>query len=160
MRKLTSARWYKWSSSFPFRFSYIALDRTTAPDSLLVGEYQPNTTVPVRMAKYDLDYTTRRLKMDGKTATATWAHCVGIDRMQGAVSANGKIYISRSNGKNKGDMFGWVPGKAAHNNAGFFPPSPEDLSYDKRNGGRVYGLTEAGGARYIIDSAASKVKFS
>ncbi|KAK4154425.1 hypothetical protein C8A00DRAFT_32774 [Chaetomidium leptoderma] len=67
--------------------------------SVLVGEYQPNTTVPVRMAKFALNDATGRLKVDGKTAKATWAYCVGIERMQGAVSANGKIYISRSNGK-------------------------------------------------------------
>jgi hypothetical protein len=126
-----------------------------------VGEYQPNTTVPIRMIKYDLDYTTRRLKTDsdGKTAKATWAYCVNIEQMQGAVAANGKVYISRSNGKDKGDMFGWIPGQGAYKNAGFYPPSPEDLSYDKRRGGRIYGLTEAKGKRYIIDSDADKVKF-
>ncbi|KAH6627302.1 hypothetical protein F5144DRAFT_575465 [Chaetomium tenue] len=153
-------RWYKWSSSFPFRFSYMALDRTQDQHTILVGEYQPNTTVPVRMTKYPLDESTGRLKMSGKTAKATWAYCVGIERMQGAVSANGKIYISRSNGKSNGDMWGWVPGKAAYKNAGFFPQSPEDLSYDKRRNGRVYGLTEVKGKRYIIDSDAKKVKFS
>jgi hypothetical protein len=114
------------------------------------------------MAKFDLtNSTTSRLEVDGnKTAKAAWAYCVGIERMQGAVSANGKIFISRSNGKSAGDMFGWVPGKAAHNNAGFFPPSPEDLSYDKRRGGRIYGLTESAGKRYILDYEAKAVKFS
>ncbi len=150
-------RWYKWSSSFPFRFSYIALDRTAATPTLLVGEYQTSTSSPIRMAKFALDPSTGRLKMTGKTAKATWAYCVGIERMQGAVSANGKIYISRSNGKNPGDAFGWIPGQAAHKNAGFFPQSPEDLSYDKRRGGRVYTLTEAAGKRYIVDSAAKSV---
>ncbi|KAK3301843.1 uncharacterized protein B0T15DRAFT_405427 [Chaetomium strumarium] len=154
-------RWYKWTSTFPFRFSWISLDRTTTPNQLLVGEYQTDTTAkPVRMAKFDLDSKTGRLKTEGKTAKAAWAYCVGIEQMQGAVSANGKIYISRSQGAKAGDMFGWVPGKAAYKNAGFFPRSPEDLSYDKRRGGRVYGLTEHAGQRYVIDSAASKVKFS
>lgn len=153
-------RWYQWSSSFPFRFSYTALDRTEAQHSILVGEYQTDTTGPVRMAKFALDETTGRLKMNGRTAKATWAYCVGIERMQGAVSAGGKFYISRSNGKDRGDMFGWVPGQSAHKNAGFFPQSPEDLSYDKRRGGRVYTLTEAAGKRYIIDSDVKTVKFS
>ncbi|AEO69770.1 49f1fe06-abb7-48a6-a6b2-d4d8d5115b50 [Thermothielavioides terrestris] len=155
-------RWYKWSSSFPFRFSYLSLDKTVSPPQVLVGEYQTSTSVPIRMAKFDLtNSTTSRLEVDGnKTAKAAWAYCVGIERMQGAVSANGKIFISRSNGKSAGDMFGWVPGKAAHNNAGFFPPSPEDLSYDKRRGGRIYGLTESAGKRYILDYEAKAVKFS
>lgn len=103
---LTRNRWYKWTGSFPFRFSYVSLGRTATPDTLMVGEYQPNTTVPIRMVQYPPDYTTRRLKTDGGKATATWAYCVGIERMQGAVQADGKIYISRSNGANRGDMFG------------------------------------------------------
>ncbi len=138
----------------------MALDRTELPPSVLVGEYQTSTTVPIRMAKFALNETTGRLQMEGKTAKATWAYCVGIERMQGAVSANGNFYISRSNGKDSGDMFGWIPGQSARNNAGFFPQSPEDLSYDKRRDGRVYTVTEAAGKRYIVDSAVKAVKFS
>ncbi|KAK0639012.1 hypothetical protein B0T16DRAFT_497185 [Cercophora newfieldiana] len=151
-------RWYKWTSSFPFRFSYISLDRTATPDAIMVGEYQPNTTVPIRFAQFQLDYTTRRLRMDGHTAEATWAYCVDIERMQGAVQADGKIYISRSNGADPGDLFGWIPGNPAKNNVGFYPRSPEDLSYDKR-GQKIYGLTEHAGKRYIITSDVSRVKF-
>ena len=152
---LTSTpRHYKWTSSFFFRFSFMALDRTTTPDSLIVGEYQPanNENLPTRFARFDLDYTTRKLRTTNKIAKAVWAYCVNIDRMQGAVSANGKFYISRSNGNtSRGDMFGWVPGQLAVNNAGLFPPGPEDLSYDKRNN-RVYGLTEHPGSTRVIMS--------
>ena len=155
---LPQIRWYKWSSDFPFRFSYISLDRTATPDTLMVGEYQPNTTLPVRMVQYELDYRNRRLQMDGRTARGSWAYCVGIERMQGAVQANGKVYISRSNGADRGDAFGWVPGKTARNNAGFYPRSPEDLSYDTRTD-KLYGLTEHAGQRYVITSDASDVKF-
>ena len=163
LQAYTPFRWYKWSSPFPFRFSWISLDRTTTPDSLLVGEYQaPGSKLPIRMAKYELEWENgRRLKTDKNgLATAKWARCVNINGMQGGVEAHGKVYISRSNGSKKGDMFGWVPGKAAHLNAGLLPRSPEDLSYDKRRGGRIYTLTEAPKVRYIIDMAASKVKFS
>ncbi|KAK2590062.1 hypothetical protein QQS21_012261 [Conoideocrella luteorostrata] len=154
-------RWYKQTSDFNFQFSFIALDRTTSPDRLLVGEYQKKDTLPIRMAQWELDYTTRKLKTgtDGKTAKAVWAYCTGIVRTQGAVQANGKIYISRSNGDKAGDIFGWIPGKIAHNNEGFVPPSPEDLSFDKR-GSRIYGLTEQAGGRYILTLDSSKVKFS
>ncbi|EGZ68907.1 hypothetical protein NEUTE2DRAFT_114850 [Neurospora tetrasperma FGSC 2509] len=154
-------RWYKWSSSFKFRHSYMALDRTTTPDSLIVGEYQTSTSDPIRLVRYELDYTTRRLKTDssGGVSKAVWAYCVNIERMQGAVSANGKFYLSRSNGASKGDLWAWVPGAAAKKNAGFYPRSPEDLSYDKRNGGRLYTVTEAEGVRYIINSPVNSVSF-
>jgi len=110
------------------------------------------------MVQWDLDYKTRKLKTDGVTAKATWAYCVDIERVQGAVQANGKIYISRSNNANPGDMFGWVPGSSAHENSGFFPRSPEDLSYNKK-GNDLYGITEAAGSRYILTMDASSVKF-
>lgn len=154
-------RWYKWSSPFDFWFSYISLDRTDpSQHTLLVGEFRRNTSVPVRMVKYPLNDTTGRLRMDGKTTKAKWAYCVDIERVQGAVSANGRFYISRSNGADHGDMFGWVPGNFAYKNADFFPESPEDLSYDKRRGGRVYGLTENRGKRFIMDYDIEDVDFS
>ncbi|KAF4468904.1 anchored cell wall 12 [Fusarium albosuccineum] len=156
---LPQIRWYKWTPSFDFRFSWISLDRTTTPDSLMVGEYQTSTDVPIRMVQYDLDYKTRKLKADGTTAKGSWAYCVNIERMQGAVQADGKIYISQSNGKNAGSIWGWVPGQGAHENAGIVPPSPEDLSYDKR-GKKIYGLTEVAGGRYILTLDSSKIKFS
>ncbi|KAH6975808.1 hypothetical protein EDB80DRAFT_900016 [Ilyonectria destructans] len=152
-------RWYKWTPSFKFRFSWIALDRTTSPDSLMVGEYQTTTDEPIRMVQYELDSKTRKLRADRKTAKGSWAYCVGIERMQGAVQADGKIYISRSNGKSAGDIWGWVPGKAARQNKGIVPRSPEDLSYDKR-GKKLYGLTEVAGGRYVLTLDASKIKFS
>ncbi|AEO57219.1 hypothetical protein MYCTH_2303108 [Thermothelomyces thermophilus ATCC 42464] len=154
-------RWYKWSSDFSFRFSFLALDRTEKEHTVVVGEYQTSDSLPIRLVKWALDESTGRLKTgaDGKTAKATWAYCVGILQMQGAVSANGKFYISTSNGNSKGDLFGWVPGSYAYNNVGFYPPHPEDLSFDKRKN-RLYGLTEGKGQRYIIDSDAKKVKFS
>lgn len=143
--------WYEWTPDFPFRFSYISLDRTTTPDSILVGEYQPaSSDKPIRMAQFDLDYKIRRLKTDADgLAKASWAYCVGIDRMQGAVQVDGTIYISRSNGENKGgDIFTWTPGGAAEI-TGSFPPGSEDLSYDKRSG-EIYTPTEHPGKRYII----------
>ncbi|EFY87876.1 hypothetical protein MAC_06124 [Metarhizium acridum CQMa 102] len=114
-------RWYKWTPSFSFRFSYISLDRTASPDRLMVGEYQPDEKKPIRMTGAD------------KTAMGVWASCYDILRTQGAMQANGKIYVSRSNGANtNGDIWGWIPGKGAAINKGVVPRRPEDLSYDKK----------------------------
>ncbi|EHK98701.1 putative glucan endo-1,3-beta-glucosidase eglC [Glarea lozoyensis 74030] len=125
--------------------------------NLLVGEYQvADATAPRRLARWDLDYTTRKLKTSAGIASASWAYCVDIDRMQGAVSNAGKVYISRSNGDSNGDLWAWTPGNAAKNNAGFFPPSPEDLSWDTRTD-TFYGLTEAKNKRYILTYKKSQV---
>lgn len=135
----------------------MALDRTTAPDTILVGEYRADSNGPIRMAKWELDWPTRKLIADGNTAKATWAYCVGIERMQGAFSANGRIYISRRNGSNGGDIWGWVPGDIAYNNGGLQPTSPGDLSYDKR-GEKLYDLTKEAGRRYVFTLDTASIK--
>jgi hypothetical protein len=156
---IPQVRWYKWTPSFAFRHSWISLDRTATPDRLLLGEYNPDASeTPIRMVHYELDYKTRKLKTDTKTARGVWAYCVGVERMQGAVSVGGTFYMSRSNsGSNNGDIFGWVPGKSPVVNNGFYPPIPEDLSYDVRSD-VIYTLTELAGGRYIITSKRSGIK--
>lgn len=152
-------RYYTWTPSFNFQFSWVSLDRTDTPDSLLVGEYQvASSKAPRRFVKWDLDFTTRKLKTTNGVATASWAYCVGIDRMQGGVSANGKFYITQSNTDKPGDLYAWTPGSSAHNNAGFFPRSPEDLSFDSVTN-IFYTLTEATNTRYILAYKSSQVTF-
>ena len=133
------------------RFSFVSLDRTTTPDSLLVGEYQPASfTGPRRFIRWSIDYTNRQLTTDSAgVATATWAYQVNIDRMQGVNSVNGKFYISRSNGGSNGDLISWTPGNLAKIAGGALPEGPEDLSYDKTTG-LMYTVTEAVNGRYIL----------
>lgn len=136
---------------WPVRFSFVSLDRTTTPDSLLVGEYQPASfTGPRRFIRWSIDYTNRQLTTDSTgVATATWAYQVNIDRMQGVNSVNGKFYISRSNGGSNGDLISWTPGNLAKIAGGALPEGPEDLSYDKTTG-LMYTVTEAINGRYIL----------
>lgn len=123
---------------------------------MLFGEYNTDTdAADTRLVQYELDEKNFKLKSE-KTA-AVWAHCLAIKRMQGGLALGDTYYLSRSNGKSNGDLWGWTPGKDAVNNAGFFPPSPEDLSYDKRTDS-VYGLTEVAGGRYIITSKRDSIK--
>lgn len=141
-------RWYKWSSPFSFQFSFAALDRTSTPDSILAGEWVPkSSSAPIRFAVWELDYKTRKLKADGKTAKAKWASCVDIHNMQGALQVGSQYYISTSSG----DAYGWVPGQDPHRNAKFFPKGSEDLSYDPRVN-KLYSVTEITGERYILTS--------
>ncbi|RPA98383.1 hypothetical protein L873DRAFT_1687910 [Choiromyces venosus 120613-1] len=133
------------------RFSFVSLDRTTTPDSLLIGEYQTaSDPEPRRFVRWSIDYTNRQLVTDSAgVATATWAYQVNIDRMQGVNSINGKFYISRSNGGSNGDLITWVPGNLAKIAAGAAPEGPEDLSYDKTSG-LMYTVTEPVNGRYIL----------
>ncbi|KAJ5101363.1 hypothetical protein NUU61_003585 [Penicillium alfredii] len=158
---LPQIRWYKWTpgESSPFRFSWIALDRSDKPDTLLIGEFvregekdKKDQPVPIRLVKYELDADTRRLRTNDKgIATASWAHCIDVNRVQGGVSYDGKFYLSRSNGRapKTGDLFTWEEGKKANEHKGFFMAGNEDLSYNPVRK-EYYTVTEYDGGRYIL----------
>lgn len=114
-----------------FRFSFVSLDRTTTPDSILAGEYQESGTAG-RIARWDIDYTTRNLST-GKS-TEMWR--IGEVSIQGAISVNGKYYFTRSRALSKGKMFKWAgTGTTELVDLGnIFPVGPEDLSYMKSTG--------------------------
>lgn len=155
---IPQSRSYKASAlATPMRWSFISLDRTTTPDSIVVGEYAADDTVPApRFVRFGIDATTRRLFTTSSVATATWAYQVDILRMQGATSINGKFFISRSNGSGtKGDLITWVPGNTANIHTGAFTPGCEDLSYN-HNADELWTLTEHPGQRtFFAVKAAS-----
>lgn len=141
---------YEFSSDFYFKHSYVSLDRTTTPDSILVGEFRRDANKhPIRMVQYDLDYTTRRLHTDDNgQAKGTWAYCVNVEGAQGAVQVDGTIYISTSNGEEPGEIFTWTPGGAALETS-LLPKGPEDLTYDVRTE-QIFTVLEHIGLRAIV----------
>ncbi|CAG8381714.1 unnamed protein product [Penicillium salamii] len=158
---LPQIRWYKWTpgNDSPFRFSWISLDRSDSPDTLMVGEFvrdgekfkNTDTPVPIRYVKYNLDASTRRLHTNNGIATASWAHCVNIPNVQGAVSYEKKFYISRSTGRapKQGDLFVWEEGKTAVKHEGWFMAGNEDMSFNPVRK-EYYTVTEYDGDRYIL----------
>ncbi|KAF5378810.1 hypothetical protein D9615_006999 [Tricholomella constricta] len=151
------SRSYKASSlATPMRWSFISLDRTTTPDSIVVGEYAADDAAPPsRLVRFSIDFTTRLLTTTSSVATATWAFEVDILRMQGATSINGKFYISRSNGSSKGDLITWVPGNLITIHAGALATGCEDLSYN-HNADELWTLSEHPGSRnfYAVKASA------
>jgi hypothetical protein len=149
---LTSNRKFDWKAqqpSSPFRHSWVSLDRSTTPDSLIIGEYQEtDVNTPIRAIRYSLDYTTRKLTTTANVATATWASCINILKMQGGLSWNGKFYFTRS-ATGAADLWSWIPGKAAALSRGWFPSGAEDLSYHEAKG-ELYTLTEHAKDRIIV----------
>ncbi|KAJ5294751.1 hypothetical protein N7508_009572 [Penicillium antarcticum] len=144
-------------------YRYVLPQIRDSPDTLLVGEFvrdgevdKNRDPVPIRLVKYQLDSTTRRLRTDDKgLATASWAHCVDILKVQGAVSYDDKFYLSRSNGRNPkaGDLFTWKEGKTAKEYPGWFMAGNEDLSYNPVRK-EYYTVTEYDGGRYILSYKA------
>ncbi|KAF1954571.1 hypothetical protein CC80DRAFT_493705 [Byssothecium circinans] len=126
---LPQVRSYDWQAKTgltSLRFSFISLDRTTTPDSILVGEYHATRT-DCRLVRWDIDYTNRLLKTSNNIATASQAVSHGNTKIQGAASINGKFFLTQSGG----DMisYSWKDGKKTTENT--FPSVPEDLSYEK-----------------------------
>ncbi|KAK2749390.1 hypothetical protein FQN57_006322 [Myotisia sp. PD_48] len=154
-------RAYHWTPDQAFKFSWISLDRQGGGDTLMVGEFRDSNKYPIRFVKWPLDATTQRLKMDSKkVAVASWAYCVGILRVQGAVSHGKDIYISRS-GLKRGpsDLFTWKsPAKSYKNNAGFLPPGPEDLTFNPTTN-TFATVTEFPNKRWILTYKASQPKW-
>lgn len=155
---LPAHRYYRANEEAGFRFSYTSLDRTEDTDTILAGEYQTAGSGEItRFAKWELDPKTQRLVLDSDGAAApTWAYCVGIARMQGAVSVNGEFFISASNSGAAGDLWTWVEGSTAEKSSSFFPQGPEDLSYNGVDD-ELYGLTEVAGGRWIVTYDASSL---
>ncbi|KFY47230.1 hypothetical protein V494_00094 [Pseudogymnoascus sp. VKM F-4513 (FW-928)] len=126
--------WKSKQPDSPFRHSWVSLDRSTTPDSLIIGEYQESDAkTPIRVVRYPLDYTTRKLKTTSNVATATYASCINILKMQGGMSWKNKFYFTRS-ASPAADLWTWVSGKAAKLSKGWLPSGAEDLSYNESKG--------------------------
>lgn len=114
------------AASTTFRFSYISLDRTTTPDSILVGEYQTDTTA--RIARFDIDYTTRYLSTGVRTEI--WLH--GKTSVQGGASIDGKYFFTKSHGAAaNSELLTWTGSASSDfvSEGSILPPGAEDLSY-------------------------------
>lgn len=118
-------------------FSFVAIDRSTGPDALISGEYVDGGTTG-RAVRWDLE-------SDGTPGAARDCFHMGAAKIQGAVSRDGKWYLSqaadaRTNGK-------LLVGEGAKLTARPFPIGPEDLTVQ---GGKVWSVTEFRNKRVIF----------
>ncbi|KAI8139341.1 hypothetical protein BJV82DRAFT_646131 [Fennellomyces sp. T-0311] len=141
------------STAKGFNFSFISLDRTTTPDSFVMGHYN-STGYNNRVVRFDIDYNSRLpVHSSGTTATATEFYNVGLKSMQGATSVtkNGvqKYYFSCSRGENtNGHLYTWIPGQDVVEHTGVLSKGPEDLAYRQQND-ELWTLGEHPGERPI-----------
>jgi hypothetical protein len=137
------------------RFSFASLDRTSTPDSVVVGEYG-NPGGGTRLIRWGIDYTNRMLRTgaDGY-ARAVQAYDVSVTSMQGATAINGKYYLSTSDGaSNKGDLATFTPGGSVVMRTDTLPIGPEDLSYWASRD-QLWSATEYAGSRSVFAIRAS-----
>lgn len=109
------------------RYSFVSLDRQTAPPHLLAGEYALGDRTR-RLARYALD--PHGLLETGEDGTARPLGLdEGVRQTQGAVRAHGSYHLTVSHGP-------WMPGSVVVGHPGAWvrhrwatPMGPEDVSY-------------------------------
>jgi hypothetical protein len=123
------------------RFSFVSIDHTTTPVTLLTGEY-------------DADLADRRifrwaLREDGALALEHPLEIfhTGQTRMQGAASADGHVFLSCSSQVGSAGRLYRVDGDSS--TAFTWPRGPEDLSIWPATG-ELWTLTEVPGARTVF----------
>jgi hypothetical protein len=137
------------------KFSSIGLDRDETPHRLITSEYC-NAGTFGRVARWPLDPGTGDLQpgADGNVH-ATEAHRLPVHNVQGALSAGGTWYLSRSRGpETNGELISATAGGTldivARRPAGI---GPEDLSYwPARN--EVWTVTEHAGRRMLYGTSS------
>ncbi|KAI9244704.1 hypothetical protein BDA99DRAFT_294794 [Phascolomyces articulosus] len=144
-----------------FKYSFISLDRTTTPDSIVMGQYN-ETGANNRVVRFDIDASTRTLKhTTGTTAVATKFYYFGVEKMQGAASitVNGKskyFFSCSRTAANRGALVTWTEGSTAdpREYSGVMSTGPEDFSYRKQTG-ELWTLGEHPGNRPVYGIKAS-----
>lgn len=104
------------SSSCRPSFSFVSLDRSTAPDSLISGEYDNDPTFGIysRVLRWPLAAGSSRLATGpGGIVTATGAWYAGNRNVQGAIASGPKFFLNST--RNSGTLFTGVVGAASTN---------------------------------------------
>ena len=130
-------------------FSFVSLDRSTSPPSLLTGEYCSATACATplagRLRRFALDTTTERLSA-APTFWPTEALFMQQRQVQGAASRAGVHYLSSSApAAGAGALYRAAIGKAATST---WLDAPEDLMMNEGNGW-IWSLSEGVGARAV-----------
>ncbi len=130
-------------------FSWVALDRSTSPPSLVSGEYSADS-IAGRVFRWPLDAS-------GALAAKTFpsgAWVMGHSHVQGGVSRAGRFYLASSKpAAGKGELY--VTRPSAKTVTRPWGDAPEDLMVEPKTG-RLWGATEAEGKRWVfaVDAAA------
>ncbi len=129
-------------------FSYVAVDRSSSPPSLVSGEYDA-TTITGRIFRWPLDPATGRLQLtDAQRVVADGAWFTGESHVQGGLAHANTFWLSSSQPAGSGGALYRVREAKPSTTLGWID-SPEDLAFDPQ-ANTVWSLSEATDARYVI----------
>ena len=137
----------------PLRFSFLSRSHGAPGPSgrpeLLAGEYG-HGSMTTRIWHYDLDPATSLLAADADGVSRPRLSTVaGVPRMQGAVVAHGRMYVTTSRGRlRRGSL--WVERDGVLAEEQFAtPPGPEDIAYWPSRD-QLWSLSEHPHSRYVF----------
>ncbi|TCP56841.1 hypothetical protein EV191_101788 [Tamaricihabitans halophyticus] len=132
----------------PLCFSWVGLDRSTSPASLLTGEFFYEQEPGGRMARWPLDPNTGKLQGENGVTKPENVYASPHISMQGGVSADGTFLMSSSRGQNERGYL-YKAQVDQESSSSRVPEGIEDLSYDPADG-HVWSLTEYPNNRAVI----------
>ncbi|MDC0723309.1 hypothetical protein [Nannocystis bainbridge] len=145
---------YKHASACAPRFSTLALDRSTSPPELVVGEYCDGlatcaSAIGGRVFTWPLDPVSGRLPFD-----ITWANSAaytGETQIQGVTRSDGALYLTSSAPPGDPGALHVVPPVGPATVHGWID-TPRAVMLD---GDRIWGMSEKSGARFVFAAARS-----
>jgi hypothetical protein len=123
-------------------FSSLALDRSTTPDTLVVGEYRDGLSSEAsvdggRVVHYDVDSSTRKLALTSGKAVPSKAVTTPKSNIQGVQTWHGRYYLGRSSADKHSFLFAGSAGMSTSS----WAVGGEDLYYE-HGAGLLWTATE------------------
>ncbi len=138
---------YQQDSSCEPRFSWVALDRSTSPPSLVTGEYDAES-VYGRIYRWPLDGDRLRLVGDAGRVVADQAWFSSHSHLQGGLSREGSFWLSSSKPTGAaGVLYRTAEGSPSESLG--WSDTPEDLSFNPTDG-LLWSLSEGLDARHVF----------
>jgi hypothetical protein len=132
----------------PLRYSFLSLTRENGPAELVAGEYGRGR-MTTRLLRLDLGPDGLPTADPAGTCRPRLLDPGGVERMQGAVSVEGRLYVTTSNGtRGMGTIWVGQPG-ALRQFPYATPPGPEDICY-RPWGDRLWTVTEYPKRRLVL----------
>jgi hypothetical protein len=132
----------------PVRYSFLSLTRENGHPELLAGEYG-HGRMTTRLLRLDLDPEGLPTADRDGTCRPRFVEPGGVERMQGAVGVEGRLYVTTSNGtRGMGSIWVGRPGRLKQFPYSL-PPGPEDICY-RPAGDRLWTVTEYPRRRLVL----------
>lgn len=137
------------------RFSFVSVDLTHSPPSLISGEYTSGN-INGRLVRWPLDAITGRLQTTSNAVTSTGAYFHGVAAVQGGMTAGQRLFASSNAnaGSYASSLHTGLVGGAV--TAYGYPNGVEDLHYSASST-NMWTNTEFPGSRFVFSVKTSKV---